>query len=399
MKLSRLDRRGLAPVVIVLAGLGFAALLIATGPEVEPRPPQHAAPLVRVVTAEPGAVRLVVSTHGTVVPRTESELVPEVSGRVVWTSPVLVSGGFFAEAEPLLRIDPLDYEVALEQGRADLARARSDLADAKADHARQLDLARRNVASEAQRDDAINRLRVAEASLRSARARLARAERDLERTEVLAPYDGRVRSERVDVGQFVNRGSPVATLYAVDFAEVRLPVPDEELAFLELPLVGEAAPEDAVPVILRARFAGRQHEWQALVVRTEGELDPRTRMVNVVARVRAPYAPTSGRPPLSVGLFVEAEIAGAEAEGVVVLPRSALRGGDRVLIVDAEDRLRFREVDVLRTARDEVFVQGGLEHGERVCVSTLETAVEGMRVRVAGTPPARARTAARESGS
>jgi RND family efflux transporter MFP subunit len=399
LDLSRLDRRAVAPVVIVLGGLGFAALLIVTGPEVEPRPPELVAPLVRVIRAEPGTVQLRVSTHGSVVPRTESDLVPEVSGRVVWTSPVLVSGGFFSQGEPLLRIDPLDYEVALEESRAGLARARGDLANARADHARQLDLARRKVASEAQRDDAINRLSVAEASLRAARARLARAERDLERTEVVAPFDGRVRSERVDVGQFVNRGSPVATLYAVDFAEVRLPVPDEELAFLDLPLVGEAGPEDAVPVVLRARFAGGEHTWEGEVVRTEGELDPQTRMVTVVARVPAPYAASDGRPPLSVGLFVEAEILGAESEDVVVLPRSALRGGDRVLIVDDEDRLRFRDVDVLRSVRDEVFVQGGLERGERVCVSSLETAVDGMRVRVARTPAERGAQALTGPGS
>jgi multidrug efflux pump subunit AcrA (membrane-fusion protein) len=187
----------------------------------------------------------------------------------------------------------------------------------------------------------------------------------------------------VDVGQFVNRGSAVATIYAVDYAEVRLPIPDEELAFLDLPLNARRyAAESVVPVTLRARFGGKQSEWQGEVVRTEGELDPRTRMVNVVARVPAPYGSHNGRPPLAVGLFVEAEILGLQAKNVVVLPRSALRSGDQVMLVDAEDRLRFRVVDVLRSARDQVLVRGGLEPGERVCVSPLESAIEGMRVRV-----------------
>ena len=263
------------------------------------------------------------------------------------------------------------------------SRARSELANAEKDHARQLDLARRSVSSDAQLDDASNRLRVAQAELREANATLKRAQRDLARTQVLAPYDGRVRSEQVDVGQFVNRGESVAKVYAVDFAEVRLPIPDEELAYLDLPLTQSGGElENPVTVTLRARFAGKQNEWQGEIVRTEGELDPRTRMVHVVARVAAPYAPHDGRPPLAVGLFVEAEILGSQVEDVVVLPRSALRGASRVLVVDADDRLRFRDVEVLRVVRDQVFVRSGLARGERVCVSALEIALEGMRVRV-----------------
>jgi RND family efflux transporter MFP subunit len=356
---------------------------------VEPQPPEILAPLVRVIEVEPTTVVLNVKAHGTVVPRTESELVPEVSGRVLEMSPSLVSGGFFAKGDMLLRIDPLDYEVALEQARAGLARATSDLANARKDDERQSDLRKQQATSDAQRDNAVNRLAIADASLREARARLSRAQRDLARSEVQAPYDGRVRSERVDVGQFVTRGVSVATIYAVDYAEVRLPVHDHELAYLELPLVYDGAtPAKTVPVTLRARFAGAPHEWQGEVVRTEGELDPRTRMVIVIARVAAPYAKLKGRPPLSVGLFVEAEITGAKAAGVVVLPRSALRGEDRVLVVNSDQRLRFRSVEVLRLERDEVYLSAGLERGERVLVSPLEGAVEGMRVRVANEPHA-----------
>lgn len=378
-----MNRRTLMPILVVLGSLAFAALLIATGPRVMPRQPLVEAPFVRVLTASPETIQLRVSTHGTVVPRTESELIPEVSGRVTWVSPVLVSGGFFSKGEALFRIEALDYEVELEQSRARLARAESDLANSRTAHARQIDLAAQQASSEAQRDDAINRLRVAEAAKRETVALLARAERNLARTEVVAPYDGRVRSERVDVGQFVNRGVMVATIYAVDFAEVRLPIPDEELAFLELPLFyEEGQPSRPVAVTLRARFSGQEHEWHGEVVRTEGELDPRTRMVNVVARVAEPYAKAEGKPPLSVGLFVEAEILGARAQNIVVLPRSALRGSDQVLIVDDDARLRFRSIDVLRISRDQVFVQGGLARGDRICVSPLEVATDGLLVRI-----------------
>jgi RND family efflux transporter MFP subunit len=378
-----MDLRKLAPVLVLVGGIAVAAILIATGPTVEPRPPIVEAPRVRVITVAPKTIRLTVYTHGTVAPRTESELVPEVSGRVTWVSPSLVSGGFFSDGQPLLKIEPLDYLVGLEQSRARLTRAESDLANAQMAHSRQMDLSRQQASSESQRDDAINRLRVAEASKREADASLEKAQRDLERTTVIAPYVGRVRSKRVDVGQFVNRGNMVAKIYAVDFAEVRLPIPDEQLAYLDLPLVyDEESTSSVTPVTLRARFAGKAHEWQGEIVRTEGELDPRTRMVNVVARVPDPYARSEGRPPLAVGLFVEAEIFGTTVEDVVVLPRTALRGRDRVLIVDREDRLRFRDVDVLRVSRDEVLVQAGLTSGDRVCVSQLETPMDGMQVRI-----------------
>ncbi len=371
------------PALILVGGVGFAGLLIATGPKVEPRAPSVSTPLVRVLDVVPKNVQLSVSTHGTVVPRTESELVPEVSGPVIWMSPAMVSGGFFAKGQALLRIDRLEYEVALEEARAGLARAESEISAAGKEQERQLDLARRQVSSDSRRDDAVNRFGVAEASLREASARLTRAKRNLARTEIVAPYTGRVRSEHIDVGQFVNRGTPVATVYAVDFAEVRLPVPDEELAFLDLPMVSGATDRaKAVPVILRARFAGGEHSWRGVIARTEGELDPKTRMVNVVARVADPYGQTEGRPPLAVGLFVEAEILGPQAENVVVLPRSALRGDGRVLLVDPEDRLHFRDVQVLRIARDEVYVSAGLASGERVCISPLESATDGMAVRV-----------------
>lgn len=375
-------KRVLLPLGIIAGGFALAFILIATGPKLTPQSPTVMAPLVRVLAVTPESLQLSTSTHGTVEPRTESELVPEVSGRIIAMSPAMVSGGFFSEGEVLINIDPLDYEVALEQARAGLTRAESDLSNARKAHARQLDLARKQSTSASQRDDALNRLRIAEATYREAKAKLSKAERDVVRTRLVAPYDGRVRSERVDVGQFVNRGSSVAMLYATDFAEVKLPIHDEELAFLDLPLAASGIPLNApIKVTLRARFAGQHHEWQGQVVRTEGELDPRTRMINVIARVPLPYAQDSERPPLSVGLFVEAEIHGSRVNDLVILPRSALRGKNRVFIVDQENRLRSRDVEVLRIVQDQVYVKEGLMLGDKVCISALESALDGMLVR------------------
>jgi len=348
-----------------------------------------------------------VRAHGSVTPRSETDLVPQVSGEVVAVSPALAAGGFFEQGDVLARIDRADYEAELESARAALARAESEFGRASKERDRQRRLADRSVASEARIDDAENAYRIAEATQREARARAARALRDLDRTTLRAPYTGRVRSESVDVGQFVQRGAPIAKIYAVDFAEVRLPLPDRELAYVDLPIspraageleqapeVGAAAPPAVDPidathpaVRLRAEFAGAQREWSGEVVRTEGELDPRSRMLHVVARVADPYGLASGdldATPLAVGLFVDAEIFGREVRDVFVLPRTALRGTSQVYVIDAQGALRIRDVEVLRIEGERVVVGAGLAASERVCVSPLSAAVDGMRVRVFG---------------
>ena len=395
-----------APIAILVVGVLGVLVLVVTRPSAEKRSELAVAPLVRAVEAVPGAVQLTVLAHGTVVPRTETELVAQVAGEVVWVSPALVAGGFFAEDEELARIEVLDYEAALESARANVARAESETSRSRKERDRQRRLADQSVASQARIDDAESAFRQAEALLREARAQRRRAERDLERTTLRAPFDGRVRQKSIDVGQFVSRGNSVATLYAVDFAEVRLPIPDRELSFLDLSLgyhgraeSGPAERDRASPggpdVRLRAEFAGKSHVWRGQIVRTEGELDPKTRMVHVVARVEDPYGrsgeyasgETRNGVPLAVGLFVEAEILGRQIENAYLVPRSALREGDVVMLIDDDGRLRTRAVEVLRLERDRAVVTGGLTPGLRVLVSPLQAAVEGMRVRTESDEP------------
>jgi multidrug efflux pump subunit AcrA (membrane-fusion protein) len=178
----------------------------------------------------------------------------------------------------------------------------------------------------------------------------------------------------------------VATGYSIDIAEVRLPLPDAELAYLDFPLHyrGSAMNESGPRVLFTAQFGGGRHVWEGRVVRTEGEIDPKSRMVHVVAQVKDPYGRRGkqpDRPPLSVGIFLDARIEGRAVEKVVVLTRAALRGHDTVWVVDGNDRLRFRQVKVLKTDPETVIIESGLENGERVCLSALDTAVDGMTVR------------------
>ncbi|MDE0191535.1 MAG: efflux RND transporter periplasmic adaptor subunit [Gammaproteobacteria bacterium] len=376
-------KRYLGSFSIAVVGLVLMVVIVATGPVTEPEDSGVQPPLVRFVEVRPGLVRLTVAAHGVVVPKTESRLVAEVSGRIVSVADSMVSGGFFRRDDVLVTIDRVDYELALEQARARLSSATSELAQARRALARQDRLTETDAVSKSNRDEAENRQLLAEASFREATAQEKRAERDLERTRVVAPYDGRVRSELVDPGQFVNRGETLANLYSVDVAEVRLPVHDEDLAFLPVSLGGALDPAARLNVGLRARFAGREHEWRGRIVRTEGEIDPGTRMVKMIAEVQRPYDQAEGKPPLTVGLFVDAEIEGREVGNAVVLPRAALQSEAHVHVIEADDRLAVREVEVLRLLGEEAYVLG-LRRGERVSLTRLPGAAEGLRVRTAG---------------
>ena len=374
-------RQYLGALLVLAVGVGVAALIVATGPTTVKQPSRPDIPVVQATPVQPRWVQMTVRAHGEVMPKTESNLVAEVAGRVVSVAPAMVSGGFFAKDDVLVEIESVDYRVALEQARARLASRRSDLDTAEKDFDRLEELAKTQFVSESARDAASNQLAVASAASRSAQASLERAERDLARTQITAPYDGRVRTERLDVGQFVNRGETIAALYSIDYAEVRLPIRDVDLAFLPLSLANRQSDEPPPKARLRAEFAGAEHFWVADIVRTEGELDPLTRMVNVVAQVPKPYEPAGASPPLTVGLFVEAEIFGNWVEDVFIVPRTALQEGGKVYVVADDGRLSFRNVAVLRRTGETLYLQGELESSEVICLSPLANVTEGQRVR------------------
>jgi RND family efflux transporter MFP subunit len=370
--------------VAIGTGVLLSALMFRSAPRPETVEPAALLPLVRVETARPETLRMHVVAHGSVAPRTESDLVAEVRGRILSVAPSLVAGGFFEEGDELLRLDDREHRIALDRARAQVKLRSSEARLAAAEAGRQRRLADRGAASAANLEQFESRSLVAQAALEEARASLAQAELDLERTVLRAPYDGRVRERLVDVGQFVNPGTTLGRIYAVDYAEVRLPVPTDELVHLDLGSGVGAAPGviARAPITLRARLGGQELEWPATLVRTEGEIDLRTRTLTLVAHVEDPYGRHTERvAPLPSGLFVEAEIAGRELEGAFVLPPSALRDGDRVYLVDGEDRLVVRDVQVVRRDPDRVVIGRGLQDGDRVIVSPLRAVSEGMQLR------------------
>ncbi|MCP4840542.1 MAG: efflux RND transporter periplasmic adaptor subunit, partial [Halieaceae bacterium] len=337
-------------------------------------------PTVRVVPAKESSEYLGINSQGTVQPRSQSELIPEVSGRVTWISPSLVNGGSFKDGDVLLRIDDADYLTLLERSEASLQRAEVEYTLANDELERLVSLHGRQLASQQQLDTARRAARVNKANLRDATAALEQAHRDLSRTELKSPFDGLVRNEQVDLGQFVTRGQSIGTMYATDYVEVRLPISADQLGFLGLPIStrGLIPEELRPPVTISADFGDTRLVWEGQLVRLEAEFDERSRMVYGVARLQLDEDEES--PIVPVGLFVQAAIQGRNVEGIIRLPRSAMRDDNQIMVVDADNRLRFRQISLLRLEHDDILVREGLKNGELVCVSPLQTVVDGMRV-------------------
>jgi len=364
-------RAVLLPIGVVIAGALIAFALVRLRRPPERMPTQQAATVVRVVEVAPRRVRLDEFANGEVAPRTTTQLVAQVPGVLAEVSPGLAAGAFFDRHDVLARIDATDLRLAAVQAEARVAEADVALAIER----REAEIAREDweALGEGEPNTLVLRepqTRRAEAALAAAEAALEKARVDVDRATIRAPYRGRVRTKLVDVGQYVAPGTPLAVVYSIDDAEVRLPVPEDEVGFLDL----GGRPE----VALWTELGGERARWTARVVRTEA-IDPSTRTLHAVALVSDPYG---SDPPLTTGSFVHARITGRSVDDVFIVPRHALRDSNVVYIVDDEDRLRFRSVAPLRVDRDEVVVSGGLAAGDRVCVSVVELAVDGMEVRV-----------------
>ncbi len=376
-----MNKKVLYPIALLVGGLFLAFLISINKQELVPEPYEHIVPAVRVMRVTAADEYLRVGSQGTVQPRSQSELIPEVTGRVVWISPSLVNGGGFKKGDVLLRIDDADYLTLVARSEAALMRTESEYTHASDELKRLASLNERKLASEQQLDDARQMAQVKQANLDEARASLEQARRDLSRTRLRAPFDGLVRSEHVDVGQFITRGQEIGTVYATDYVEVRLPISADQLGYLGLPLStrGQIPATQRPPVTVAADFGTTRLLWEGQLVRLEAQIDELSRMVYGVARLRLEDDEES--PLLPVGMFVQAEIRGRKVENVIRLPRSAMRDNNQVLVVDADNRLHFRQISLLRLEHDDILVSSGLKSGELVCTSPMQTVVEGMLVK------------------
>jgi RND family efflux transporter MFP subunit len=271
-----------------------------------------------------------------------------------------------------MRIDPTNYTVAVDKAEALVKQRRIEYDGAK------------KLRSQGYRAE--SELASAAAALAAAQAELVGAERNLERTYIRLPYEGIVLSKNTDIGQFVNPGTQLGVTFATNTAEVRLPLTDLDLAFVELPNAAELTETGSVDgpsVRLSAVQKGKLVEWDAQIVRSEGVVDERSRVTYAVAQIADPYRLHSDGVPLPIGTFVAAEITGSTVLDVIRIPRTALRGADQVLLVDDENKIEIRTVNVLRSDEQYVYVSGGVSPGERITVTAIEAPTNGMSVRTA----------------
>ncbi len=381
------------PLILIITSVLVVVVLVAykNSQRAERKAETTQAILVDTIAAEVVTLNLVVSSQGTVKPRTETSLVAEVSGKIVSVSADFVAGGFFREGEVLLQIDPSDYRAGLKRAEAALASRKAKLADETA-RSEQALKDWRNMGKKGQPSDLGLRkpqMADARANVSAAEADVGKARRDLERTRITVPYDGLVRQKAVDIGQFVSAGTRLGITFAIDTAEVRLPLTSTDLKYLELP-TGTAAKNEArpfPPVTLSIKSAGDTDRWQARIIRTEGVVDEISRVVYAVAEIVDPYGVLgqSHQKELKIGSFVNAEIQGLPAENVVVLPRYVLQPDNTVLIVNDDSELQILPVTVLRAEPKKVYISSGIKAGANVITTTLDAPVPGTKLTINST--------------
>ena len=386
--------RKLKRYFLIFAIFAFA-ILAAVGLSKMKPPPEvkdvtDTAVLIEVLSLEMTRADFTIESQGTVRPRTETILSAEISGTVVSISPKFVAGGVFAKNEELLRIDPTNYTVKVDQTEALVDQRQIEYDGA-------LKLREQGYRAEAE-------LAAATAALAGAKSERARARRDVERTTIRLPYDGMVRAREVDLGRYVSPGTRLGVVFATDYAEVRLPLTDSDLAFVNLPGAMEIADTGGSLSGPKVRFSavqrGRQATWEGQVVRTEGVVDERNRVTFAVARIVDPYKlhrQSSADTPLPMGTFVRAEIAGLVVDDVIRVPRSALRGNNQLMFVDDDNRLRIRTVDVMRADTEFAYIRSGADVGERISLTAIEAPINGMLVRTEAKAPNDDRLAAGEN--
>jgi RND family efflux transporter MFP subunit len=380
------------PLLILVLAIAGAVLLVWLKPVPVAVVAQQKPLLVDVLEVERRTLAIKVKAQGIVQPSARTSLVSEVSGRIIEVSGDFNAGGFFRSGDILLRIDARDYEARLQQAAALVAQAESMLAQergrAEVASREWLQRSGRNKVSGQARELALRKPQLldAEAQLESAKAGMRQAQLDLERTVIVAPYDGLVSAKNADIGQFIAAGSPIAEIMALSDAEVRLAIPEGKLSYLSLPDAYGGASPDSAAVELSHSVDGERRTWQASLVRSEGVVDQRSRSLFVVARVRDPYGiyepGGDDFTPLRFGMFIDASVEGRRVDNVIPLPRAVVRPGNQVWVVDDNNRLLARKVSLLRTDGPEIFVTAGLDDGDRVCLTSLGPVLPGTLVSI-----------------
>jgi RND family efflux transporter MFP subunit len=388
----------LLPLVLLAAGIGGAWWLMETSPKSERKTSAPVTPLVEVMALQPQSYSVTIKSRGTVSPRTQSTLVAEISGKITEVADKLREGGFFEPDDLLVSIDPRNYESAVSIAQAELAQQKVSLNQEKA-RSRQADDDWQRLGTGSKASDLVLRkpqMASSRAAVSAADAQLKQARTDLDRTKIAAPYAGRVLEKKVDVGQYVRSGEVLASIYAIDYVEVKLPLSASQLEQLQLPehYRGEKPDNSANPAVtLISRSGSSEQQWQGQIVRSTAAIDTRSRQQFVVAQVDDPYARNeNGRPPLKMGSFVEAQISGKTFTNVFVIPRSALHEGRDILLA-VDGKLKRQAVNIVWSQGNDIVVSG-LQAGAKLIITPPAYAVDGAAIMIKGSAESEAKKVA-----
>ncbi len=372
-----------APLSVVIVSVFIVKALAASKPEPEKKEPTQRLISLYVDEVKSEEITPGIKSQGEVKPKTEINLTSRVTGHVVSISDSFAEGAEFNSSTTLIKIDDTDYKVAVIRAEAKVATAEVGLERELANAKMKKDTWLQKRGDVKPSDFALNKPQVleAEANLRAAKADLKEARLNVSRTEIKVPFNGRVVSKMVGLGQYITAGTQLGKVFSVDSVEVRLPLTDMQLTELDLPM-GYMAEDGQGPLVKFSTSMGRsQHQWQGRIIRTNASVDQQTRLIYATAEVKDPYGKGADfGVPFAVGMFVHAEIEGIESKQALVIPRDALRNADKVYVVDSENKLDIRSVEVISTSESQVLLSAGVDVGEKVAVSTIPNAAQGMLV-------------------
>jgi RND family efflux transporter MFP subunit len=367
------------PLVILTIGIGSYFFFSSLNKPPEEKIEVDNTPIVTVEKISVETMTMNVDSYGVVKPKYETELVAQVNGQIVELSEVFVRGSFVKKGQLLARIDPNDYRAALIEAQSSMASAKAALKTEVA-QGKVAEQEWKQITSSSPTELSLRKPQLAQelARVKSAQASILRAERNLERTKIVAPYDAMIDSRNIGLGSFVGVGSNIGKLFNTDLAEIRLPVADNQLQFL----IDRGI--NAV-VKLQGIYASENVEWPANIVRSEGVIDDKSRMSYLVAEVKDPYNlnAKSDIPPLRYGSYITASIAGITIDGATTVPRYLVDNG-RVAILDKSSKLHFANIEIVRQNGKNVIVGNGLLEGDQLIVSALDYPIEGMKLGLVG---------------
>lgn len=371
-------------IIIPIAILAIGAIAF-VGFSSMKKPPEEKAPvdktpIVAVENITVAPMTLEVSSYGVVKPKYETTIVAQVSGEIVELSDAFVRGGLIKKDQLLARIDPNDYHAALIDAQANMASARAAL-EKEVAQGKVAEQEWKQITDTSPTELSLRKPQLAQelANVKSAQAAILRAERNLQRTEIRAPYDAMINNRQIGLGSFVGVGSEVGMLLGTDIAEVRLPVADNQLQFLLNQ--GEQA-----KVKLIGEYSGQEIQWQAKIARSEGVIDSNSRMSYLVAEIQDPYhlqnTNQENELPLRFGSYVQAKILGVEVNSASIIPRYLIINNSVPTLSD-ESTLRYAKINILREEGGNVIVSDGLIDGDKLIVSALDYPVAGMKLTLA----------------